>query len=382
MSRTPKIKMDVVGRWVATRAVTLALVMGLVVLGYATGAHAAPGDLDPSFGSTGKVTTDFAVSGFGMDIAVQDDDKVVVAGGAYTGPTSGSDFALARYNTDGSLNTSFSNDGRLKTVFGSAIDEARSVAVQTDGKIVAAGYTSDGTNNDFALARYFGSNDDVAPRVTTPTHTLQGATLGTSTVPVRLSWSATDAQGDVTRYELQRSTDGEAYANVALPTPTTTTITQSLTPNHDYRFRVRATDDNGNTTFYKYGPSFTVDAHQERSTSIAYSASRAWKQELLGGSFGGQVKYATAAGSTAKLTFTGTNVAWVAPKSSTRGQAEIYLDNVKVATVDLSSSRTRSRQVLYAANRLSPSVTHTLEVKVLGTSGRPRVDVDAFVVVR
>ena len=58
------------------------------------------------------------------------------------------------------------------------------------------------------------------------------------------------------------------------------------------------------------------------------------------------------------------------------------LDNAKVATVDLSSSRTRSRQVVYAANGLSAGVSHTLEVKVLGTSGRPRVDVDAFVVVR
>ena len=53
-----------------------------------------------------------------------------------------------------------------------------------------------------------------------------------------------------------------------------------------------------------------------------------------------------------------------------------------MATVDLSSSRTRSRQVVYAANGLSGGVSHTLEVKVLGTSGRPRVDVDAFVVVR
>ena len=145
---------------------------------------------------------------------------------------------------------------------------------------------------------------------------------------------------------------------------------------------MRATDDNGNTSFYKYGPRFTVDALQETSTSIAYSPSTSWRQELLSGSFGGQVKYATSVGTTAKLTVTGTNVAWVAPKSSTRGRAEVYLDNVKLATVDLASTRTLSRQVVYTANGLSPSVTHTLEVKVLGTWGRPRVDVDAFVVLR
>ena len=138
---------------------------------------------------------------------------------------------------------------------GSSPDFSRAVAIGADDKIVVAGVTFNGANNDFALARYFGGSDDVAPRVSTPTHTLQGATTpGTSTVPVKLSWSATDAQGDVTRYELRRSTDGETYANVALPTLTTTTITQSLTPNHTYRCRVKAQDDNGNTSFFKYGP--------------------------------------------------------------------------------------------------------------------------------
>ena len=72
----------------------------------------------------------------------------------------------------------------------------------------------------------------------------------------------------------------------------------------------------------------------------------------------------------------------MAPKSSTRGQAEVYLDNVKVATVDLSFSVTLLRQAVYAASGLSLSVTHALKVKVLGTARRPRVDVDAFVVLR
>ncbi len=116
MLRTQKISIDVVvGRWLATRAVVFALVVGVAVMGYATGAHTAPGDLDSSFGSGGKVTTDFTVSGFGMDVAVQDDEKVVVAGGAYTGPTTGSDFALARYNPDGTLDTTFGSGGKVTT---------------------------------------------------------------------------------------------------------------------------------------------------------------------------------------------------------------------------------------------------------------------------
>jgi TRAP-type uncharacterized transport system substrate-binding protein len=94
------------------------------------------------------------------------------------------------------------------------------------------------------------------------------------------------------------------------------------------------------------------------------------------------VKSATAAGSTASLSFTGTNVAWVAPKGPAMGRAEAYLDGRKVATVDLYSSTALPRRVIYSATGLNPSVTHTLQIRVLGTSGRPRVDVDAFVVLR
>ena len=67
---------------------------------------------------------------------------------------SNDDFALVRYNTDGSLDTSFDSDGKVTTAIGSGNDYARSVAIQSDGKIVAAGYSYNGSNYDFALVRY------------------------------------------------------------------------------------------------------------------------------------------------------------------------------------------------------------------------------------
>ncbi len=343
------------------------------------------GSLDGEFDFDGRATTDF---GGNRDVArsvvIQDNGRIVAAGFSGVEFGDNDDFALARYNADGTPNNTFSNDSRVKTDFGGS-DGAYGVGLQTDGNIVAAGFTNH-LNGSFniAAARYYGGTDDVTPpKVSRPSHTLLSpTTVGTTDVPIRLSWSATDAQGDVTRYQLQRSTNGGAYANVSLAAPTTTIIDQFLTPAHNYRYRVRATDDAGNTSLYKYGPRFTMDAHQETSTAIAYSATTAWTQEALSGSYGGQVKFATVAGSTATLTFTGTNVAWVAPKSPERGQAEVFLDNVKVATVDLTSTSALTRQVVYAANGLSPSVTHKLQVKVLGTANRPRVDVDAFVVVR
>ena len=59
-----------------------------------------------------------------------------------------------RYNTDGSLDTTFDSDGVVTTAIGSADDYANSVAIQSDGKIVVAGYSDNGSNGDFALVRY------------------------------------------------------------------------------------------------------------------------------------------------------------------------------------------------------------------------------------
>jgi len=118
---------------------------------------ATPGDLDPAFGTGGLVTTQFGSGdSYGFAVALQADGKIVVAGRAYNG--SDYDLALARYNSDGSLDTSFSGDGEVTTDFGSGDDWGHAVAIQpADGKIVVAGTASyNGSNADFALARYNG----------------------------------------------------------------------------------------------------------------------------------------------------------------------------------------------------------------------------------
>ena len=79
----------------------------------------------------------------GRVVAIQPDGKIVVAGTSFTGTSYR--FALARYNDDGSLDTSFDGDGRVVTDFGTNGELARSVALQTDGKIVAAGQSGPGT---------------------------------------------------------------------------------------------------------------------------------------------------------------------------------------------------------------------------------------------
>jgi uncharacterized delta-60 repeat protein len=120
---------------------------------HVTPALAEPGDLDPTFGTGGKVTTSIGSSNDRVGgLAVQSDGKLLVAGGSFNG--SDYDFALARYLTNGILDTSFGNLGMVTTPIGSAQDFGRSVAVQSDGKIVVAGDSYNGTNSDFALVRY------------------------------------------------------------------------------------------------------------------------------------------------------------------------------------------------------------------------------------
>lgn len=115
--------------------------------------YGQPGTLDISFDSDGKLTT---AIGIGNDvvrgITVQPDGKIVAAGFASNGLNS--DFALARYNADGTLDNTFSIDGKLTTAIGSSDDICYAICLQPDGKIIAAGYSSNGLNNDFALVRY------------------------------------------------------------------------------------------------------------------------------------------------------------------------------------------------------------------------------------
>ena len=129
------------------------LVLAIVLASTPIFGQTRSGTLDASFGTGGKVTTDFAGSGDGAGaIAVQPDGKLVAAGAATINGQA--DFALARYNSNGTLDTGFGTDGRVTTDFGGRYEVARSVALQWDGKIVVAGGSVIGLFNDFAVARY------------------------------------------------------------------------------------------------------------------------------------------------------------------------------------------------------------------------------------
>ena len=143
-----------------------------------------------------------------------------------------------------------------------------------------------------------------------------------------------------------------------------------------YQFRTRATDGAGNQSGWKTGPAFRARLSQSNQQAVRYSAGWTWAKPA--GASGGSVRYATAAGATATFTFTGTSMAWVAPTGPALGQAEVWVDGARAATVDLRTATTRPRRLVFATGWATSGV-HTVQVKVLGTAGRPRVDVDGFV---
>jgi uncharacterized delta-60 repeat protein len=106
------------------------------------------GSLDPAFGENGIVVTDFGKEENGNDIAVQPDGKILVVGKTFDAEVS--DILLVRYDSDGSLDDTFGLNGKVITDLGNAPDSGNGIAIQTDGKLVIVG----SSNGNAILARY------------------------------------------------------------------------------------------------------------------------------------------------------------------------------------------------------------------------------------
>jgi uncharacterized delta-60 repeat protein len=180
-------------------------------------ASAAAGDLDVTFGTNGKVITAVGNSNESANgVAIQSDGKIVAVGGASSG--SENDFAVVRYNINGSLDTSFSGDGKLTTAIGDANEAAWCVALQSDGKIVAAGYSYNGSNEDFALVRYhidgsldtsFGTGGKVTTQIGLSSEQIRSIAIQSDGKIVAAGWASDGISNDfaVARYNADGTLD-------------------------------------------------------------------------------------------------------------------------------------------------------------------------------
>ena len=251
------------------------------------------------------------------------------------------------------------------------------VAKATDGSIPAATLQAS-YDRILALKATLAAptHDATAPVVGAPsTRLVAGSTLGLTTTPVRTTWSASDPCG-ISGSTLERRVNGGAWVAQPLAGPAATSLTQALATGSVDRYVVRAADGAGNSSGWVYGPFLRPLVVQQTSLAVAYRGT--WRMAASSSYSGGSLRYATVAGASAGLTFTGTSVGWVSAIGPTRGSARVYLDGSLRATVSLFAATGASRRIVYAASWGSQG-RHTIRIVVVGTVGHPRVDVDAFV---
>jgi hypothetical protein len=193
-------------------------------------------------------------------------------------------------------------------------------------------------------------------------------------VVVYLSWGGTDRGSGIAKFEIWESVNGHTYTKIKTTSGHTMSLTLKI--GTSYRFRVRAIDKKNNASSYAYGPTFKPYLYQENMAS--YSAP--WTAATGRYNSGGHVRFTTAAGESATFTSTGRTFAWVSTRGSIWSTADVYVDSVLKAHVNLAASATTWRYAAYSITFAS-SGTHSIQVIYTGLVSK-RLDVDAFVVLR
>ncbi|MET8801369.1 peptidoglycan recognition protein [Streptomyces sp. NPDC004546] len=270
--------------------------------------------------------------------------------------------------TPGSLISKFELlvDGKAVTsVAGTATSAGTTLALGNHTVAVRAVHQSGKTTTSAAVNVVA---ETTAPTfTTTPNLSLRTGTVNTSAVPVTLGWKATDnaALQSVKLLSPATATFG----------PTTTSSSRTAASGTAATWSVRAYDYAGN--YRTSSPSYTPVILQE--TSAVKSGS--WTTRSSTSYLGGKSYSSGSKGASLTWTFTGRSASWVVSRASSSGQAYVYVDGVKVSTVDLKSSTTLYRQAIWTKT-WSSSAKHTVKIVVVATSGRPTITTDGLVYIK
>ncbi|MEI7745102.1 MAG: hypothetical protein WCK58_15300, partial [Chloroflexota bacterium] len=223
---------------------------------------------------------------------------------------------------------------------------------------IAAGFQLSGTSVPLA----------VSSRVSDPGGFLPSAVTLASGPGASRFGRSTNGGGTWTTTSAIPATQSSASTTARIHAPTTGSV----------RFRVTPVDRAGWSGPTRTGVAVSARLVQGSSTSVHYSG--AWTTAGGTAYSGGSVRWASGAGASASYTFTGRGIGLVTSFASPRGAVKVYVDGVLKATVDCGSG-TANRMVAWQKTWSTPGA-HTLKVVVVGTPGRSRVDLDAFVVLR
>lgn len=195
-------------------------------------------------------------------------------------------------------------------------------------------------------------------------------------IPLTVTWPrATQDGAPIAGYELERSLDGDAWTAVSLPKPKARSVAVKVRPWAVVRFRVRAVDTANEVGLWVESAPRWVSVAQEDDPAVALEGS--WQSVARNRAYGGRLATSTYAGDTARYSFVGRQVAWVAGLGPNLGQAAVSADGGSATSVDLYRSKASSRRIVYRQTWPEDGA-HTLEVTT--TSPGAAVDVDAFLV--
>jgi hypothetical protein len=228
--------------------------------------------------------------------------------------------------------------------------------------------------------------DTTPPTVSKPRVALRsGVVVGTGSTPVRTraSFSATDPSG-LSATGLQLRANSGSYTNVSLPSSTATEVNMKFATHETTarQLRARAADKAGNQSDWTVGDAFRVLVRQDGASGVTQKGS--WSTDTNSGFYGGSVRHSKAAGASQSWKANVSSFAVVSTLGPNRGRAEVWVDGVRVATVDLYASSVQRRRVVYAVD-FGSTAQHTIELRVAGTknskSSGVRVDFDAFLAI-
>ena len=252
----------------------------------------------------------------------------------------------------------------------------RCAAQGWDARKIQSRYYQPGVDFVWSNSSPSGSGDTTAPKVSAPRVALRtGVTLGR--VITTLTWGASDKGSGVVDYNLQHRAGNGSWHNIILGDRTATHATFFLRSDRSHWFRVRARDRAGNLSSFVGVAKVTPDVLETGGATLTGT----WKAAPDPKASGGGTRYSTEQGATASLSFQGWAIGVVAQRGPDRGQADILVDGKKVASIDLHAATLQERRVVFSV-RWNGLAGHTISVVVAGTQGRPRVDLDAFVVLR
>ncbi|MEJ7749139.1 MAG: hypothetical protein WKF56_07530, partial [Candidatus Limnocylindrales bacterium] len=198
---------------------------------------------------------------------------------------------------------------------------------------------------------------------------------------MRVSWAAARTSGTITRYEIQHRANGGAWGGTRdVPASTRSLVMFGLDLTATHGYRVRARDGAGRwSAWARRATDQAFRTVGDRSASVTYGG--VWRRVAVASATNGVRTTSRQSGATARLTFDGRGIALVMPRSTIRGKVAVYLDGALAGTVDTRAGSVQPRRVVFHKT-WTRAGTHTLKIRVLGTSGRPTVSLDGFVVLR